>query len=117
VWSDLEDFERSLIQIRDEEAEYYVTFHHKGVIEGRQAFLELLDEFHAVIPRRHQAMLAFLAEPHTLDEMVTHRFVYRPHVQHVFADNVEYRCAAMHVQRMLVRGEATEVAPGRFQTV
>jgi hypothetical protein len=117
VWSDLEDFERSLIQIRDEEAEYYVTFHHKGVIEGRQAFLELLDGFHAVIPRRHEAMLAFLAEPHTIDEMVTHRFVYRPHVQHVFADSVEYRCAAMHIQRMLTRGEATEIAPGHFQTV
>ena len=35
VWSDLEDFEASLSKVRDEEAEYYVTFHHKGVIEGR----------------------------------------------------------------------------------
>ncbi len=117
VWSDLEDFERSLIQIRDEEADYYVTFHHKGVIEGREEFLRLLDEFHAVIPRRHETMLAYLVEPHTIDEMADHRFVYRPHVQHVFADNVEHRCAAMHVQRMLVRGEAVEVAPGRFQAV
>ncbi len=117
VWSDLEDFERSLIQIRDEEADYYVTFHHKGVIEGRAAFLELLDEFHAVIPRRHEAMLAYLVEPHSIDEMADHRFVYRPHVDHVFADNVEHRCAAMHVQRMLVRGEAVEVAPGHFQAV
>jgi glyoxylase-like metal-dependent hydrolase (beta-lactamase superfamily II) len=115
VWSDLEDFERSLIQIRDERAEYYVTFHHKGVIEGRDEFIRLLDEFHAVIPRRHAAMLEYLAEPHSIDDMADHRFVYRPHVQHVFADNVEHRCAAMHVQRMLVRGEAIEVAPGRFQ--
>jgi glyoxylase-like metal-dependent hydrolase (beta-lactamase superfamily II) len=117
VWSDLEQFEASLAQVRDEEADHYVTFHHKGVIEGRAAFLALLDEFAAVIPRRHAAMLAFLAEPRTIDEMVAHRFVYRPHVQHVFADSVERRCAAMHVQRMLVRGEATEVEPGRFQFV
>lgn len=116
VWSDLEDFERSLVQIRDEVADYYVTFHHKGVIEGRDAFLELLDVFHAVIGRRHGTMLEFLAEPRSIDEMVAHRFVYRPHVEHVFADNVERRCAVMHVQRMLVRGEATEVDPGRFQT-
>lgn len=115
VWSDLEQFEASLEQIRDEDARYYVTFHHKGVIEGRERFLELLDEFHAVIPRRHEAMLAYLAEPHSLDDMVAHRFIYRPHVQHVFADNVEHRCAAMHVQRMLARGEATEVEPGRFR--
>ena len=50
VWSDLEDFERSLAQVRDERADYYVTFHHRGVIEGREEFLRLLDEFHAVIP-------------------------------------------------------------------
>ena len=117
VWSDLEQFEASLAQVRDEEADHYVTFHHKGVIEGRTEFLALLDEFAAVIPRRHAAMLAFLAEPRTIDEMVAHRFVYRPHVQHVFADSVERRCAAMHVQRMLVRGEAAEVEPGRFQFV
>ena len=89
----------------------YVTFHHQGVIEGREEFLRLLDEFHAVIARRHEAMLEFLAEPHTIEEMAAHRFIYRPHVQHVFADSVERRCAAMHVQRMLIRGEANEVEP------
>jgi glyoxylase-like metal-dependent hydrolase (beta-lactamase superfamily II) len=117
VWSDLEDFERSLVKVRDEQAEFYVTFHHKGVIEGRQTFLQLLDDFHAVIGRRHEAMLAFLAEPRSIDEMVAHRFIYRPHVQHVFADSVERRCAVMHLQRMLTRGEAAEVAPARYQTV
>ena len=115
VWSDLEQFEESLVKVRDIDAEYYVTFHHKGVIEGREQFLELLDAFHDVIPQRHARMLEFLAEPRTLDDMVSHRFVYRPHVEHVFADNTERRCAAMHVQRMLVRGEAVEVEPGSFQ--
>jgi glyoxylase-like metal-dependent hydrolase (beta-lactamase superfamily II) len=114
VWSDLEQFEASLEQVRHEHAEYYVTFHHKGVIEGRETFLELLDGFRAVIPRRHAQMLEFLTEPRSIDDMVAHRFVYRPHVQHVFADSVERRCAAMHLQRMLVRGEAHEVEPGRF---
>ena len=115
VWSDLEQFEESLVQIRDEQADYYVTFHHKGVIEGRETFLSMLDDFHAVIPRRHEAMLEFLAEPHTIEEMVEHRFIYRPHVQHVFADSVEHRCAVMHVERMLRRDEAVEVEPGRFR--
>jgi glyoxylase-like metal-dependent hydrolase (beta-lactamase superfamily II) len=115
VWSDLEDFERSLVQVREEEADVYVTFHHKGVIEGRERFVEMLDQFHAVIPRRHQAMLDYLAEPHTLDEMVAHRFVYRAHVDLTFADHAERVCAEMHVRRMLDRGEATEVEPGRYQ--
>ena len=31
--SHLEDFEASLSKVRKEDADYYVTFHHKGVIE------------------------------------------------------------------------------------
>ena len=116
VWSDLEDFEASLMKARQEEADYYVTFHHKGIIEGRETFLTMIDSFIAVIDRRHQAMLEFLSEPRSIDEMVTHRFIYRPHVEHVFADNVERRSAALHLERMQRRGEATEVEPGRFQT-
>jgi len=115
VWSDLESFDESLRRVRDEEADFYVTFHHKGVIEGRAAFVEMVDNFAAVIPRRHQAMLGFLAEPRSLDDMVRHRFIYRPHVQHVFADHVERRSAELHLKRMLNRGEAQEVEPGRFQ--
>jgi hypothetical protein len=33
--------------------------------------------------------------------MVAHPIVYRPHFEHVFADSVERRCAALQVQRML----------------
>lgn len=115
VWSDLEQFDESLERVRHEEADVYVTFHHRGVIEGRERFLELLDEFAAVIPRRHDAMLEFLAEPRTVDDMVAHRFIYRPHVQHVFADSVERRCADLHLARMMRRGEAVEVEPGRYR--
>ena len=45
---DLDDFEESLRRVRDEEADFYVTFHHKGVIEGREEFLRLVDSFAAV---------------------------------------------------------------------
>jgi glyoxylase-like metal-dependent hydrolase (beta-lactamase superfamily II) len=115
VWSDLEDFEASLLQVREEEADVYVTFHHKGIIDSRSTFLTMIDNFIAVIDRRHQAMLSFLAEPHSIDEMADHRFIYRPHVQHVFADNVERRSARLHLDRMQRRGEAVEVEPGRFK--
>jgi glyoxylase-like metal-dependent hydrolase (beta-lactamase superfamily II) len=115
MWSDLEDFEESLRRVRAEEADYYVTFHHKGVIEGRETFVAMVDAFAAVIERRHAAMLEYLAEPHTLDDMARHRFIYRPHVEHVFAESAERRTAELHVRRMLARGEATEVAPGSYQ--
>jgi glyoxylase-like metal-dependent hydrolase (beta-lactamase superfamily II) len=115
AWSDLEDFEASLERVRHEEADYYVTFHHKGVIEGRDTFVQMVDTFGAVIDRRHQAMLEFLVEPRTIDDLAAHRFVYRPHVQHSFADSVEQRSATLHIERMLRRGEAVEVEPGRYQ--
>ena len=115
VWSDLDDFEASLIRVRDEEADYYVTFHHKGIIEGRKNFLELLDTFTGVIAQRHDAMLGYLSEPHSIEEMAAHRFIYRPHVKSLFADHMERRSAFLHVQRMQSRGEATEIEPGRFQ--
>ena len=116
TWSDLDQFDDSLRKVRDEEADWYVTFHHKGIIEGRPAFLELLDSFHAVIDRRHQAMLEFLAEPKSIADMVATRFIYRPHVEHVFADSVESRSAEMHIARMIERDEAVEVEPGLYQT-
>jgi glyoxylase-like metal-dependent hydrolase (beta-lactamase superfamily II) len=115
VWSDLDDFEDSLIKVREEHAEHYVTFHHKGIIGGRETFVRMLDDFHAVIGRRHEQMLEFLREPHTVEEMVSHRFVYRPHVEISFADAVERRTAQLHVQRMLAREEVAEVEPGRYQ--
>lgn len=115
AWSDLDQFEASLKKVRDERADVYVTFHHRGVIEGRDTFVQLVDAFAAVIGRRHEAMLAFLAEPRTIDDMVAHRFVYRPHVEHVFADSVERRSATLHIGRMLDRGEAVEVEPGCYQ--
>ncbi len=115
AWSDLEQFEASIAKAREVEAEWYVTFHHKGIIQGRDTYLDLIDGFGAVIGRRHQQMLEFLAEPRTLADMVEHRFVYRPHVEMVIVDAVETRTAELHLQRMLRRGEATEVEPGRFR--
>lgn len=115
AWSDLDDFEESLARVRDEEAAYYVTFHHKGVIEGRARFLELLDAFGSVIGRRHEAMLEFLAEPHDLEEMAEHRFIYRPTVKGDVVKPVEMRSAELHLARMTARGEIREIEPGRFQ--
>ncbi len=115
AWSDLDQFDESLDKVREVEADWYVTFHHKGIIEGRESFVEMVDAFQAVIERRHRAMLEYLVEPRSLEDMVAHRFVYRPHVEHTFANSVERRTAELHIARMVDRGEAAEVAPGRFQ--
>ncbi len=115
AWSSLEQFEDSLHKAREVEADWYVTFHHKGIVEGRAAFTEMIDQFHAVIGRRNDEMLEFMTEPRSLADMVARRFVYRPNVALSFADKVEERTAELHVARMLDRGEISEVEPGRYQ--
>jgi len=120
AWSDLEDFERSLVRVREMHADWYATFHHIGVLEGRDAFLERLDRFEAKIADRERNLLAFLAEPHTLEEVVAHRFVYRPQDPMPFIDAVERRSMSQHIDRLLRAGRLqarTEAdAPARYVT-
>ena len=115
AWSDLEDFERSLERCRQIDAEHFITFHHKGTISGRAQFLEMLENFAAVIARRENAMLEYLAEPHTLDEMVQTRFVYRPHVENLLVQSVERRSATLHLQRLSRQARVREIEPGLWQ--
>lgn len=114
AWSDLEDFERSLALVRDIEARWYATFHHIGVLE-REPFLERLDRFEAVIASREQRLLEYLAEPRTLGEIATHRFVYRPQDEVPFAEAVERRSMGQHLARLERQGRVNQPEPGRFQ--
>lgn len=114
-WSSLDDFEASLARARAIDARWYVTFHHKGVIDGRDAYLEAIDAFTAVIASREAAMVAFAAEPRSIDDFVAHRFVYRPHVTLPFVDTVELRSARMSIERLVAGGRLAEVEPGRWQ--
>jgi glyoxylase-like metal-dependent hydrolase (beta-lactamase superfamily II) len=114
AWSSLEDFERTLAMARTLDARWYATFHHIGVVEGRAAFVEKLDRFAAVIADRERRLLEFLAEPHTLDDVAKHRFVYRPKDPVSFAEPVERRSMGMHVERLVRAGRVVEVEPGRF---
>ena len=114
AWSDLLDFERSLELARGLRARHYATFHHIGVIDDREAYLDRLDRFAARIRDREERMLAYLAEPHSLDEIAEHRFVYRPSDPVSFAEPVERRSMGQHLDRLLAAGRVEEVEPGRF---
>ena len=116
AWSDLECFEATLAAVREIDVRWYATFHHIGVLEGRQAYLERLDRFTAVIASREERLLAYLAEPHTLDEIAAHRFVYRPKDPVAFAVAVERRSMAQHVDRLVRDGRVTRIEPGLYRT-
>jgi len=115
AWSDLEDFERTLARVRRREVRHYATFHHIGVLDERDAFLERFDRFRAVIDRREERLLDFLAAPRSLDEIAAHRFVYRPEDPVPFAAPVERRSMGQHLLRLLGEGRVEEVEAGRFR--
>jgi glyoxylase-like metal-dependent hydrolase (beta-lactamase superfamily II) len=114
AWSSLVDFERTLVAIRGLEARRYATFHHIGVVDGREAFLARLDRFAEVIGVRERRLVEFLAEPRTLDEIVAHRFVYRPGDAVAFADAVEVRSMSQHLDRLIAGGRVREVEARRY---
>ena len=107
AWSDLEQFEQSLHRVKHLAARWYVTFHHKGIVEGHEAFAAEVDRFAAVIEQRDRRLLAYLVEPRTLDDIVQHRFIYRPGVDLPFVDSVERRSMSMHLQRLEAAGRVS----------
>lgn len=114
AWSDLVDFERSLARVGAIEADWYATFHHIGVVAGRDAFLERLDRYAGVIASREQRLLDFLCKPHDLAEIVAHRFIYRPGDAVGFADPVERRSMGQHIERLRAAGRLRALDGGRF---
>jgi glyoxylase-like metal-dependent hydrolase (beta-lactamase superfamily II) len=106
--SDLDAYEASLARLRDMEARWYGTAHQHGVIDGREEFLARLDEFTSVIRRREEALLAMLAEPLTVADVVARRLVYRPHVQLPFVAAAERRTAELHLDRLRRTGQVRE---------
>jgi glyoxylase-like metal-dependent hydrolase (beta-lactamase superfamily II) len=114
AWSDLADFERTLEKVRDIEAKVWVSFHHVGVIESRDEFLTRLGRFTGRIAARERAMLEFLATPHTLAEMIAHRFLYPAHASMPFIDAVEQRTLLQHLDRMKLDGRVELHDDGRW---
>jgi glyoxylase-like metal-dependent hydrolase (beta-lactamase superfamily II) len=101
-WSDLAEFEESLVRIRDLDAAYYVTFHHKGVVKGRDEFLRLLDLFESVIARRDDALMEMLEQPRPFADLLEQGIIYRAGSRPpVFGESVERRSITMHLDRLI----------------
>lgn len=112
--SSLLEFEATLAMVREIKARAYATFHHIGVLDDREAFLTRLDRFTQVIAARDGRLLAFLAAPRTLAEIIAHRFIYRPGDTLDFIDDVERRSMIQHLSRLAAAGRVDEVEPKRF---
>jgi glyoxylase-like metal-dependent hydrolase (beta-lactamase superfamily II) len=105
--SSLDEFESTLRMVRSLEAAHYVTFHHKGVIDGHASFATAIDRYLAVIDRRQVHLMHLLEERRTFDELVAVGIVYRPGTRPgVFGTSVERRSIAQHLDRLLADGVA-----------
>lgn len=103
--SDLADFERTLATVREIAVAHYVTFHHKGVITGHDAFAAAIDDYGQAIVRRERDLLALLAEPADLESLVATGIVYRPGTRPpVFGESVERRSIGLHLDRLVADG-------------
>ncbi|MGI9601379.1 MAG: MBL fold metallo-hydrolase [Acidimicrobiales bacterium] len=102
--SSLDAFEASIERCRHIEAEWFVTFHHKGTYTDRSAFLAQLDVFAAAIERRDALLLDYLTEPQTMAQLVQRRVLYRPHVELAWLDSAERRTIELHLDRLVQRG-------------
>lgn len=101
--SDLADSILSLNRIRDSGAKALISFHEAGICEDnhRAVVTQYLD----IIYDRERQLLAFLAEPRTLDEIVKRRIVYRKDYSNVvWIDAVEKNSMALHLQLLLRDG-------------
>jgi glyoxylase-like metal-dependent hydrolase (beta-lactamase superfamily II) len=112
--SSLDSFERTLRMARELVADHYVTFHHKGVVDGHTAFVAAVDAYAESFQRREHALLALLASPRSLDELVAEGIVYRAGTRPaLFGDSVERRTIEQHLERLLANG-AVEVGGGQY---
>jgi glyoxylase-like metal-dependent hydrolase (beta-lactamase superfamily II) len=106
--SGLDDFEHTLQHVRAIEADHYVTFHHKGVVDGHESFVQAVDAYAAVIVRRHAQLLQLLEQRRTFDELVREGIVYRPGTRPaVFGESVERYTIRRHLERALGDSSAT----------
>ncbi|MFI2238324.1 MBL fold metallo-hydrolase [Streptomyces chrestomyceticus] len=115
--SSLTAFEASMRRCREIDARWYGTSHQKGVLDGAAEFRRRLDAFAAVAKQRETALLTYLREPRTIEEIAEHRLVYRPHVTGPHVAPVERRTAVQHLERLMGEGLVVEVEAGRFRGV
>jgi glyoxylase-like metal-dependent hydrolase (beta-lactamase superfamily II) len=115
-WSDLEDFVASIATVRELDARHYVTFHHKGVVTGRDEFVRQLDTFASVIERRDERLLERLQRPQTFAELVEEGLIYRPGTRPPsFGEAVERRSIEMHLARLQRTGAVVVHPDGGYE--
>ena len=114
--SSLGDFRRTLARLPALPATRWITSHHKGVVQERAQFLEMLAAFAACLDEREARLLQMLAaRPQTLDELVRQRLLYPPHARDLWVDCAEARTIGQHLDELAAAGRVRRDGDGRFR--
>lgn len=112
--SNLGDFRRTLARLPDVPAKVWVTSHHRGIYTDRARFLSDLAAFSAKIDERTERLLAMLAVPKTLDQLVDDRLLYPKGFEELWVVDAEYRTISQHLAELEQNGRARRDAEGRW---
>jgi glyoxylase-like metal-dependent hydrolase (beta-lactamase superfamily II) len=114
--SSLADFRRSLAGLPELPATRWITSHHKGVVQDRAQFLEMLGAFTSRIDEREARLLQMLAaEPQTLADLVRQRLLYPPHADDLWVDCAEARSIVQHLDELLAAGQVRREGEAMFR--
>jgi len=110
--SDLDAFEETLVRLAQIKALTYLTAHEQGVFDY-QGFQAGLAYFQAVIRDREERLLAALALPQTLPQLVARQLIYPKGKDPAFVyEHMEAQMLMKHLARLLKKGAIMETPTG-----
>jgi glyoxylase-like metal-dependent hydrolase (beta-lactamase superfamily II) len=114
--SSLADFRRSLAILGELPASVWITSHHKGVIDDRAQFIDLLRAYTARLDEREARLLQMLAAgPQDLRRLVGQRLLYPPEADDLWVECAEARSIAQHLDELAAAGRVAALADGRWR--
>jgi len=114
--SSLADFRRSLALLAELPASVWITSHHKGVIDDRAQFSELLRAFADRIDQREARLLQMLSGgPQEFDQLVGQRLLYPPEASELWVGCAEARSIAQHLDELQAALRVVYDAQGRYR--
>jgi glyoxylase-like metal-dependent hydrolase (beta-lactamase superfamily II) len=114
--SNLADFRRSLARLAELPASVWITSHHKGVVDNRAQFSELLSAFAARIDQREARLLQMLAGgPRSLDQLVAQRLLYPPESSDLWVGCAEARSITQHLDELRGGGRVVLDEQARYR--
>jgi glyoxylase-like metal-dependent hydrolase (beta-lactamase superfamily II) len=114
--SNLGDFRRSLQRLAELPASVWITSHHKGVIDNRAQFAELLQAFAGRIDERESRLLQMLAAgPQSLAQLAEQRLLYPPEASDLWVGCAEARAIGQHLDELVAAGRVATDGQGRYR--